>query len=310
MPVVTGGAPANLRHRQATLGRVTSSPVFKVRARRALTDLQMAWAVHVDLRYRRLASSLQLPDGFQRVHCYHIRKTGGTSLNHSFMALGGEDPAEVHTRVDRSPIHRTVSGPYVFVSFNRRLIEQGRYFYSWGHQSARWLRVPPGSFTITILRDPFQRVRSYYDYLVAGDRPGMAEAVGDWERQLTSGGFNAFLDRVPKKDLLRQLYMFSSAFDIDEAVENISRCSEVMFTEDYNAGVARLSSRLQLPLGLRQERVGGARSPLSQSEHDRLLELLEPEYDLLRRLRGVGIAPSGRGSPVPGDRDVPGASVE
>src|SRR5665213_2603105 len=97
-------------------------------------SVQRTWATSVDLRYRRLASSYRFPDGSRRVYCYHIRKTGGTSLNRSFMALGGEDPTAVHARIESSGLHRTISGGYGYVAFDRELLACGRYYYGWAHR--------------------------------------------------------------------------------------------------------------------------------------------------------------------------------
>ncbi len=251
------------------------------------------WEIQRDPTYRRLAQSYELPDGSRRVYCYHIRKTAGTSLFHSFLALGGEDPTEVWRRLAASRLPRAVSGRYTFVVNHRRLLAGGAYFFGRSHHSATNRPLPPKTFTVTILRDPIARVRSLYDFLVAGDDPDLPVRVSDQVRRKAEDGFDAFLDRTPTTFLLNQLSMFSSRFDVSEAADRIAECSSVFFTEDFKDGLASLGRRLDLPLAMHRVRVSREREPLTEPQIERLRSKLELEYELLRRLKEGGIARMG-----------------
>jgi len=261
--------------------------------RRGATQARDSWEIWRDDSYRRLAPPVEFPDGSRRVYCYHIRKTAGTSLHLSFMALGGEDPFEVLRRMTESRLHRTISGPYAYVAYLRRLLAEGAYFYGRSHRSAAQQPLPPETHTVTVLRDPVRRVHSYFDYLVAGDAPSMPGPVWIRERRLALDGFDAFLDRVPPEYLLTQLSMFSERRDVSQAADRIASCSTVMFTEDFANGLATLGRRLQLPLEVHRARVTEQRSSLTEDQVARLTSRLEPEYELLRRLAAGGIEPGG-----------------
>lgn len=263
--------------------------------RRQVSALRSRYELATDPTYRRLAQGISLPTGDQRVYCYHVRKTAGTSLFLSFLALGGEDPLTVWRRIIVSRLQRTVSGGYAFAANDLRVLAEGAYLFGRSHRPFAHQPLPPDTFTVTILRDPAARVHSYYDYLVSGDDPGTPGRVADHERRLALGGFDAFLDRVPVDGLMTQLAMFSERHDVAEAVDRIGGCSSVFFTEDFAAGLAGLSDRLGLPLAPRRERVTVARSALTPEQRDRLVARLEPEYELLRQLEAAGVAR--RGSP-------------
>lgn len=242
-----------------------------------------------DPSYRRLAETFELPEGNRRVYCYHVRKTAGTSLYLSFLALGGEDPLAVWRRIAAARLPRAVSGDYSFVSNHRRLLAEGAYFFGRSHRTADRQPLPDRTFTVTVLRDPMARVRSYFDYLVVGDDPDLPAQVTDRRRWQAEAGFDAFLERVPPADLLNQLALFSERLDVSEATDRIAACSSVLFTEGFAAGLAELGRRLQLPLRAHRARVTGTRTPLTEAQTERLRSRLEPEYELLRRLAASGI---------------------
>ncbi|MGH9917538.1 MAG: hypothetical protein ACRD6W_01495 [Nitrososphaerales archaeon] len=190
----------------------------------------------------------------------------------------------MHRRIAADPRHRTISAGYAFVAHQQRLIEQGHYLYGWSHLPAHKLNLPPRTSTLTILRDPMHRVVSLFRYQLTGDPPGTPFAVPDEQRALAASGFESFLDELPQKQLLRQLFMFSSTFNVSEAVDRISECSMVLALERFDAGVVALSRTLNLPLSSRHERASSGRCELSDESRDRLRELLEPEYELIQQL--------------------------
>lgn len=245
---------------------------------------RLAW---LDYRYQHLSRSYKLPGGFKRIYCYHVRKTAGTSLHFSFLSLGNEDPILVQQRLEASRQHHTISGRYAFVAHQPNVLEQGHYFYGWSHLAAHEIAIPKKTFTITILRDPMERVISYYSYLLQGDPPEMAFAVPEAEHALAAEGFSRFLEQLPREHLLRQLFMFSRSYSPTEAEDRIGRCSCVMFTEEYESDLAALARRLRLPLVGRHERQTRASIGLSDQDCSQLRELLEPEYKFIDRIRTI-----------------------
>jgi len=247
-------------------------------------DAAVTLASRRDREYGRSSRRYRLPEGMRRVYCYHVRKTAGTSLHYAFLALGGEDPLDVQRRIADDALHRTVSDGYTFAAHERRLLEQGHYFYGWSHLPAHRIRLPRRTFTVTILRDPVQRVVSLYSYLLEGDEPGMPFPVPESGRAAARRGFSGFLDDLPRKDLLRQLFMFSPRFDVAEAADTLGACSAVLYTEDFASGLASVARRLDLPLVAHRARVTRTRAEPSEGELERLRQMLQPEYALLGRL--------------------------
>ncbi|MGH8920351.1 MAG: hypothetical protein ACRD0H_18805, partial [Actinomycetes bacterium] len=191
--------------------------------------------------------------GHERVYQYHIRKSAGTSLVYAFFALAGEDPPEVERRLPAR--HFTTSGSSVFVEHDKRLSNRGNYFFGSSHIPAWDLDVPEGSFTVTVLRDPVDRVRSLWKYLRdPGSDTGYAFPAPPEQRRWAADGFEAFLERVPAFHLLNQIHMFSRRGSVDEAAAQIRALSCVLRTDRFADDLSRLGQALRLPLTARSER--------------------------------------------------------
>lgn len=228
-------------------------------------------------RARRLSHRWRLPEHYERIYHYHIRKTAGTSLNSAFWGLAGLD-------LESARGVRIFANKLVYVRHNQELIEEGAWFFANSHIPAHSLTLPPNTFTVTVIRDPLRRLISHYRYLVwarddAGNAQRLDPAFSSLRREIAWLGdsFADFLTQIPKKHALAQLYMFSREYDVKEALERIHGCTSVCLTERFADGIQFLSNTLQLPLEVRRERQFGGAVKLTRSEEDRARELLEPE---------------------------------
>jgi hypothetical protein len=265
---------------------------------------------------------------YKRIYHYHVRKTGGTSMNAAFWALGGFDSLACkgrhHSLVGRSGL-RLVGG-------DLKLISEGDYFFAHSHAPAHLVSLPPDTFTITILRDPVARLMSYYRYLLwARANPGARDLdpAIDWVRMTqstmldgrvrrfilqvpprrragrarsaalrrlpyrTPGSFQNLMKHIPPQHLLNQLYMFSERLDPVEAADNALACSAVCFTETFEDDLGYIAHALDLNLEAKRERSFGDRVQLDDDEIAQLRERLAPEYKMLERVRAGRKVPDG-----------------
>ncbi len=227
-----------------------------------------------------------LPGGYRRVLHRHVAKTGGTSLNRSFLALGGENVDAVHGRILPREPTATRSGRYVFVARDPRALRRGHYFFAWTSHPVWFVEAPPLTFEVSVLRHPLDRVLSLYRYLSdPGADSGLPITAGPW-RNLVRDGFDGFIERIPANNLHQQLDVFSRGHDPKEAAERIRALGAYFFTECYDAGLSELARRLQLPLRQRRDRVSTGPPPaVTADQRQRLVTMLEPEFELLELLR-------------------------
>ena len=163
--------------------------------------------IYHEAKAHNLAKNYSIGDEYKRIYLFHIRKTGGTSLNQIFLGLGGEDGKDVYTKLAKTPNHRVKSDDQLFVGWNKKLIESGNYFYAFSHIPKHKLILPNNTFTITFLRDPVKRVISHYKmlyyYQVNSINHPCMKTEGAWLGEC----FQDFLERIPYEHLLNQLYI-------------------------------------------------------------------------------------------------------
>ena len=243
-----------------------------------------------DYRCRQLAQSYLVTSGYKRIYHYHVRKTGGTSINHMFLALSGASGSQAFEALARSRDYRVTIDKKIFVGWNRRLIEQGNYYYAFSHIPAHQIKLPDQTFTITCLRDPVRRLLSYYDMLLDYREAELFRPDLEIESKRLGDSFSDFIDKAPRKHLQRQLYMFSANYDLQEALERIMNCSYLLFTDSLADDVADLARILGLDLHIEHTRRSTRNSSLTSADK-RLAEIaLEPELRLFEELRRLGLA--------------------
>lgn len=235
-------------------------------------------------KYLQLAALYNFNE-YKGIYHVHIRKTGGTSLNQMFLALSGDEPALLYDEINQTADFRVVRKGLIYVGWNKRYINQGDYFYAFSHLPFHQLSFKKEIFTFCCFRDPVKRVISLYnmlmDYQVNEiDHPGM-KRDGKWLGQ----DFSDFLKRIPREELLNQLYMFSPSFQLSEAVTNVGSLSYFFFNDSFNEGVEELNQKLDLKLQPLHARKASYKSEITAQQKLELRQMLEPEYQFLDALK-------------------------
>jgi len=237
--------------------------------------------------FKALASRYDIR-GYRRIYLVHIRKTGGTSLNHSFLSLAATDTQKLYRELVSKPDHRIVKDGRIYVGWNTRYINRGNYFYAFSHAPLHKLSLPPGTFTVTCFRDPVRRVVSHYNMVLGAHLRGEFHPSMKTERKWLGDSFDDFLDRIPKAHLCNQLYMFSARYNVDEALERASKLTHSFFTENFANGIGDLNVKTGLSLKPLHIRQSPHRSEIPAQQISRLREMLEAEYAFLERLSPYG----------------------
>ena len=171
-----------------------------------------------------------------------------------------------------------------FVTGATRRIDEGAYFFANSHSPAYLLHPPRRTFRLTILRHPAKRLVSHYRYLRHVRELGIPDGPSEAELSWATGSFGEFVETMPRRGRLRQLYMFSESFDVDQAADRITGLDAVLFTETYPDDLAALGRRLDLPLEVRRERSFDYSTVVTPDEVAAVLPLLVDELALVEQV--------------------------
>jgi len=237
-------------------------------------------------RYRKIVAHYNI-SGYKRIYLIHIRKTGGTSLNHMFLSLGDSDAQSFYEDLARARGHRLMRNGKIFVGWNFRLINNGNYFYAFSHTPIHKLKLPEGTFTITCFRDPVQRIISHYQMLMNYSINHIPHPCMATEGKWLGGSFDDFMDRIPQEHLMNQLYMFSESFNIDEALQRVNSVSHYFFSEAFSKGVQVLTKKIGLELTPVHMRKSQPFGEISENNLIRLKQKLVAEYLFLEKIKSL-----------------------
>ncbi|MBD3407216.1 MAG: hypothetical protein GF411_13940 [Candidatus Lokiarchaeota archaeon] len=213
------------------------------------------------------------------IYFYHIRKTGGTSINFAFFSASGKDPQLVYNELNK---HKSIRcDKYKFVRDVIDELNNGSYFYGFSHIPSHNLNLAQHIIKITCFRDPIKRVLSIYRAMMWKKSVGEPRPGHIW----LGSSFSDFLNKLPRTRLCEQLYMFSSTYNVDEALETTSKCKYILFTDNINNGMNKISHDLGIKLKIKHDNKSIYEFEPTDEDFDKLSNMLIDEIKFVDILR-------------------------
>ena len=236
-------------------------------------------------RFKSAVNAFRWHENYDRIYHYHVRKTGGTSINKMFHSLSGESPDVVYDQLTATNPRQIRVNKIVFAAWQQPLLEAGDYHYGFSHIPFTHLTLPERTFTFTCFRDPVKRVLSHYRMLLELQEAETPHSCLTNEAPWLGDSFADFLANVPDSHLLNQLYMFDEDLQIEQALQNVRSLDHWVFLEDFASGIASLNEKAGLQLVVMHTRRGAVKYSPSPAELETLRVRLQPEYEFLERLK-------------------------
>ncbi|MDX1683706.1 MAG: sulfotransferase family 2 domain-containing protein [Saprospiraceae bacterium] len=220
------------------------------------------------------------------IYHVHIRKTGGTSINHAIISeLTSEDDEEVVNRMRDSNLQQVISEGRVFAGWSKRIINHGTFNFAFSHTPIERLTLSKDTFIFTCLRHPIDRLYSHYKMLKGYLANDVDKPCVIFEGPWAKGSFTEFLQKASKEARENQLYMFSTMYDVEDALQNIRRCDMILMFDRLGDDIKKLSESLNLNLKLPYKNRSMSDDIISEEEKEMVKELLKDELDFYNTVR-------------------------
>ena len=212
------------------------------------------------LNYCRKFVSLFLPvyessnsNEFKRIYHYHVPKTSGTSINAAFYESENLNYVPAIRKQFSNLFTRSIKiNGKVFSDHNISLINKSAFYYSWSHYPLEDLDFKTDTYTFTSLREPGERIVSYYRFLDDINKfkkddnyKHMVHLLKNYKER-----FDEFIYYLPENIKYAQLNMFSKKLDVDEAIENIKKVNHIIVDNNFEPFIKEIDSIFNTSLTL------------------------------------------------------------
>lgn len=233
-----------------------------------------------------------------KMHFYHVQKTGGRSLIHGILAAmldkehGDGAGMEAYRRTEASHGKPILAHGFRFASLISAIPRvPSSVAFSWGHIQMQLTKLHGGNWTtFTVLRDPYNRAISHMRHMT--DYLSGSKGVHH-KNQLDAMFVTMTLDEwvrdAPAEFICRHLRTFAIHLNPDAAAKRISKLNHVLRLENFENDVAKLSERLGLDIPVLCFGPSKAQIELKPATKALLRQRLEPEYRLMRLVRDLGV---------------------
>jgi len=246
------------------------------------------------------------PPSSVKSHLYHIPKTGGRSIVAAFGKLiftDDNDKSFEHSNLSERDMYRAAirhpSSPlnethiYGFIgpqNSGTKFLTFGHYPYHERHNDAVH---DENCCSFTAVRNPFARLFSYYkEFMDELQRFKIGKintfSINELNPLLSEFhetlSFKDFVIALPDNRKLEQLYYFSKALNVKEAIKNTEKLSAVVICEKMKKGAAIISNHIGLNLQIGHHGARNSEYSPSKEEVNYVKRELEPEYEFYEHL--------------------------
>jgi hypothetical protein len=208
-----------------------------------------------------------------KIYFYHIPKTARTSINFTFFCLVCKDPQAFYDKINANGSVKLEGKLYVRDSHHQ--FNTGNFYYGFSHFRMHTLQIPKDVYTFTCLRDPIERVLSFYRALHYRKKQGQSRP----DQKFLGNNLTQFIKQWPRDRLKAQLGMFSQAFDTRQALKNLKRLNKIIIMDHLQDGLSEMGRDLGLSLIMRHENKSHYDVEVTAQEMDVLKRLLKDDYE-------------------------------